>query len=251
MIILSQPVFPGGRGAHRHAAASPKRNCFFCCGSLSFFRGAPLSAQTTAAAMSHEDVDSRFMAKCQMHGTTIMEIQAERERQKAGAPPMPSLLQQIVTDQHLAKDYGAIEQRMRAAAVMRADPKSRQKKPTTEIEKLVAAAPKSSAQVIGYHDVPTLVPPPPPPKPKNELASMRSYYPVTEGHEYGFHMNFAADDSKQVREADALLASLRPEQVKADPQLANALRKIQGRAVQMGRNFGGNGQPKGLTFKQR
>ena len=199
--------------------------------------------------MAAESFDSRFMAKCELHGTTIIDIQQERERQKANAPVMPSLLQKIVTDHHMSKDFAAIEARLRASAAVRADPKSRQKKPTTEIEKLVAAAPKSSAQVIGYHDVPTLVPPPPPPKPKDELQKMRSYYPITEGHEYGFHTNFSAADAKQVREADTLLASLKADQVKGDKQMADALRTIRQRALHMANNHSGNGQPKGLVLK--
>ena len=79
---------------------------------------------------------------------------------------------------------------------------------------------------------------------------MRTYYPITEGHSYGFHHNFSAADASLARDADAMLAKLTPEQVKGDPQVAAALKAIQKRTLNLGKAYGGNGMPRGLSLKQ-
>ena len=66
-----------------------------------------------------DDVDMNFLRKVERHGETLNELMAERERQLANAPRMPSVLQEIVTEHHLKRDEAAIEKRLREAALTR------------------------------------------------------------------------------------------------------------------------------------
>ena len=196
------------------------------------------------------DVDSKFIAKCELIGNTIVEVAAERERQKANAPRLPSMLQELVTKQYLERDDAAIEKRISEAARLRANPKLRQKKPVTEAELLVAQAPKSSAQVIGHHKVFELKPVAPKPKKTDELSVMRTYYPQSEGHAYGFHHQFSVQDANEAASATEITGKLTVAQIKSDPKLAKALATMKERVVRLGSTMDSMGQTRGIKFRQ-
>ena len=193
-----------------------------------------------------------FVKKCEVYGNAIREVRAERERQLANAPVLPSAFSDIQTSHMVQRDETAIAEKCRANALMRLKPSSRRKPPTTEIEKLVAMAPKTSSQVVGFHEVPTfMTEPPKPPPPTDELSKMRSYYPRSEGHAPGFHHDFSAQMAREAKEADALLSTLTAQQAQADPQLAKALKTIKARAVSIGGRYDNSGVPKGISTKAR
>ena len=189
------------------------------------------------------------MGKAAVYGNTIVEVQKERERQMQNAPRSPSMLQEIIASHMMQRDDEAIEARLRASAKLRANPASYRKVPVTEMEKLVADAPKSSAQVIGNHKVPTLTALPEKKK-KNptELDRMRSYYPGTESAAIGFHFDFATQSDTMAKEADALIGGLSLQQAK-DPKIAAALAAIQQRTMTLGKHAANNGVPRGVQRK--
>jgi hypothetical protein len=199
-----------------------------------------------------KDIDMTFVKKCEHYGNAIREVRLERERQLANAPYLPSAYSDIQTSHMLQRDDEAINAKCRANAVLRLKPSSRRKPPTTEIEKLVAMAPKTSSQVVGFHGVPDfLTEPPKPPPPTDELSKMRSYYPRSEGHAPGFHHDFSAQMAREAKEADGMLSTLTAAQLKADPQLAKALKTIKQRAVSIGGRYDNSGVPKGIATKAR
>ena len=110
---------------------------------------------------------------------------------------------------HMSRDQGAIDAKLRKAAYDRAHPMQK-KKPTTEMERIIAEDPKTSAQVIGHHRVPQLPPPPPPPPPKDELTKMRTVFPRTTNGETGFHYDFAREEKKEARKASDFINQLTP-----------------------------------------
>ena len=195
-------------------------------------------------------VDMMFIKKAEVQGNTLVEIAREREAQMRNAPRQPSILQEIVTAHMLARDDEAIEKRLRAAALVRAKPNSRQKPPSTEIEILVAGAPKTSAQVVGYHEVPKFTPLPVPPKKLDELGRMRTYYPQTQGGTYGFHHDFTNQSATMAKEATELVGALSIKQVKKDPEMAAALAAIKRRTLDLGRNHGSDGVARGVQRKR-
>ena len=205
-----------------------------------------------AAAAMDNGVDARYMTKMAMYGNTIKEVGIERERQTANAPPQPTMLSNIIMEHMVKRDNVGIEQRLRANAKIRAQPQSRRKVPTTEIEKLVAMAPKSSAQEVGFHVVPEMTPVTPPAgPPRDELARMRTYFPRSEAGAIGFHRDFEGINSKEAKDATAMLGGLTAAQIQADPQLAKALATIKQRTTQLGQRYGHDGVPRGVKTLKR
>lgn len=201
--------------------------------------------------MANEGFDSKFLQKCEVYGATIVEVRKERERQMANAPPQPSLLQELVTQQYLQRDDAAQQKRLMEAAILRANPKSRQKKPVTEAELLVAQAPKSSAQVIGHHKVMKVTPLPKAPAKTDELSKMRTYYPQSEGHAYGFHHQFSAQDASEAKKATSMMSALTAQQLKSDPAMAKALTTMKKRVIKLGNTMDSMGQTRGIVTKPR
>jgi len=197
-----------------------------------------------------EGVDSRFMKKTEVYGATLIEVAQERERQIKAAPHQPSVLSELITAHMATRDEAAIAAQMRESARLRANPKLRRKVPTTEMELLVAGAPKTSAQVVGYHEVPHVAPLPETAKAApSELEKMRRIFPRTECGVAGFHTNFAAQAATEATEMSTLIGGLSAAQVAADPKMASALAKIKRRTTDLGRMCGSDGVPRGVAYK--
>ena len=109
--------------------------------------------------------------------------------------------------------------------------------------------PKSSAQVIGSHKVPQLTKPPPPKRTDGELGRMRDIFPGATAGEVGFHHDFDGERRRDAAAASQLMSGLSLKQVRGDPQLAAALRTLQGSVLRESRRFGFDGAQKGV--KQR
>ena len=183
-------------------------------------------------------------------GKKIVELREERARQKANAPVLPSKLAAIMTNHHMAKDQVAIEAQLRKAAYHRAHPIVH-KEPTTEMERIIADDPKTSAQVIGSHRVPQLPPPPPSPPPLDELARMRTIFPMSTAAEVGFHHDFSKSNTKEAQKANQLIGGLTAAQLQADPKLANALSSLRTVVLDKAKRSGADGRPAGVKTKQR
>ena len=192
--------------------------------------------------------DLGTLEKFAKHGATLVEVQRERERQRANAPVLPSKMAQVMINYHMSRDQGAIDAKLRKAAYDRAHPVQK-KKPTTEMERIIAEDPKTSAQVIGHHRVPQLPPPPPPPPPKDELTKMRTVFPRTTNGETGFHYDFAREEKKEARKASDFINQLTPEQVQADPAMAKALATIRSRVLVQAQRSGADGIQQGVYTK--
>ena len=184
-------------------------------------------------------------------GNALVEIQAERERQIARAPPGPSNFAGIVTKHYQGKDEEAVMAQVRVNAIKRANPNPK-KVPVTEMEKLIADAPKTSAQVIGTHKVPSDVwLDKGPPKKLTQLQQMYKIYPQTTSAEAGFHYNFEQANTREAKDAAALMDTLSVKQVKHDPQLAAALTKIKSRAQYVGRMHDHSGAQRGVQTRKQ
>jgi len=166
--------------------------------------------------------------KYQAFGATLREVAEERERQAAVRERMPgAALAKMLTVQMSKNADTAVHDRIIAAAIRRANPNERAP-PTTEIERLVAQEPKSSAQVIGHHRVPNLKPPPPKARQKiSEIERMRTVFPGRESGVVGFHHDFGEAKIRDAAEAQELLSRLKANHVQKDKELANALGLLQ------------------------
>ena len=189
------------------------------------------------------------LAKYKRLGDALVEIQAERERQKARAPPLPTMLATIMNTHYQNRDEDAILQKVHAAAKVRAAPNPK-KVPVTELEKLVADAPKTSAQVIGTHKVPSSVwMDKGPPKKLSQLEEMYKIFPRTTAGEAGFHHNFEQANAHDAKKASALMQTLSAKQVAADPQMAAALAKLKSHVVHVGRMHNSSGVQRGVQTR--
>ena len=190
------------------------------------------------------------LKKFEEMGVKIVELREERARQKANAPTLPSKLADIMTNHHMAKDQVAIEAKLRKAAYHRAHPVVH-KEPTTEMERIIADNPRTSAQVIGSHRVPQLPPAPPPPPPMDELARMRTIFPMNTAGEVGFHHNFSNSNATEASNASQLVGGLTATQLQADPKLAKALGSLRAVVLDKAKRSGADGVPQGVRTKQR
>ena len=188
--------------------------------------------------------------KFERFGHTIHEVQQERARQRMSAPPLPTKLSEIMMNHHASQDKDAIERRLKEAAYKKVHPNEK-KAPRSEMERIIALDPKTSAQVIGHHRVPQLPPPPRPPPPVDELARMRTVFPRTTGGECGFHHDFAESDKREAKDAARLVAGLTAAQLKADPKMANALSSLRAHVLDAARKSGNDGVPTGIKTTRR
>jgi hypothetical protein len=193
-----------------------------------------------------EELNRGQLNKYRVFGDTLVEIAAERQRQRAGAPMLPTMLATIMNDHYSQRDEAAVHAQILAAAKVRAMPNPK-KEPKTEMEVLVADAPKTSAQVIGTHKIPKVTHKPPPPPKQDELSKMRVVFPRTTGGECGFHHHFARADALEAKQATRMIGGLTAAQVAADPKLAAALTKLKAHVVDAGRMRSHSGVPRGVA----
>jgi hypothetical protein len=179
------------------------------------------------------NADSKFLTKAALYGATLVEVAAERERQIKAAPRQPSLLSEIVAGQMLGRDEEALKKQLRASAKLLAQPGSNRPPPVTEIEKLLAAAPKTEAQNYGYHKVPHVSAPPAPAPVRSD--DPRALFPRTEAGMCGFHHDFRKQRMSEVSEARGLVQGLTMQQVQGDKKLATALATIRRRSTELER----------------
>ena len=199
------------------------------------------------------------LAKMTRHGDTLAELRLERARQIRHAPIAPAALAACIADHTEGRDPEANDAQLRAAAVARVarqrpparghEPPNPRKPPTTEIEQLLADAPRSSAQVIGYHKVPQLAPPPPPGPPADELARMRAVFPRSTAGECGFHANFALARNKDASSMTVLADSLTAKHA-ADPEVREALQTLRARVMKESIRSSGDGVLRGVQRRK-
>jgi hypothetical protein len=215
---------------------------------FNFLRGSSLLRSVAMAT------DLGQMAKYVAFGHTLASVTRERERQSALRESQPgAALARILERGHGHNDSPEVLEQMRIAAVRKAFPNRQVREPQTEKEKLLAWMPKSSAQVIGRHDVPDVAIPPP--RPRNpemdqELVRMQQIFPLKASGEVGFHHDFGTAKTQDAREAQMLIDALKPQQVARDPQLAAALAKLQAVVETKARYKNATGAPRGVQQRR-
>ena len=193
--------------------------------------------------------DLGFLKKVAVMGETLVSVQQERKRQMANAPHGPSFLAQLYVKQAAARD-GTEEARMWEAAAVRAAPtRANKKPPTTEMEQIIADAPKTSAQVVGHHKVPVLPPEPPKAGPSSDLERMRAVFPRTTNCEAGHHHDFFRQQTREAREATAMVDKLSVAQVRGDAKMTAALKALRGRVNERAVHHSVTGVPKGIAMR--
>ncbi len=167
-----------------------------------------------------------LMQKMEKYGSTLVEIQEERERVLARRRGDPAgALSEVLARQAEAQ----------ATRRPRTPPRLRTKQ-YTEAQQLLAAQPQSSAQVIGYHKVPELPPVQKPKKELDELGRMRTIFPLATSQEVGFHHDFTVERDATLRSATRVGADLRgiePRAARDDPEMVRALSKLRERVHQL------------------
>lgn len=191
------------------------------------------------------------MLKYYNYGASIKEVADEREKQTKIRDLMPGApLAKLMTRQMVKNQDPALYDRMRDSAIARAHPNTH-KEPSNEIERLVADEPKSSAQVIGHHKVPSVhIPPRKRTEELSEIERMRTVFPGRESGMVGFHHDFGLAKQREAAEAEKLVGRLTVQEVKKDAELVRALSLLKGHAISQSGMKDVMGNERGIVRKR-
>lgn len=177
---------------------------------------------------------------------TLAQVRAARAREDgAGVSPVTATPAQVrgerdrvsmEQESHPSSGLASIMAGKHAEILARRPPPLPPQREPSELERRLRDGPQSTAQEIGHHAMPEAAPPPTPgldPSKRGELEALRRIFPNSTQRELGFHHNFRDGRAQKVAEARAVAATLTPEHVKADPQLADAIAFMRSRVVNL------------------
>jgi hypothetical protein len=170
------------------------------------------------------------MIKYYAYGASLKATSDERAKQEALRDKMPyaKFAKMIAKQPEMTPET---HERILAEAIRRSKPNARPA-PVTEMERLIASEPKSSAQVIGHHAVPDITIPPRKRRDNmSELEQMRTIWPERESHMVGFHHDFGVARVREAAEANELVSRLSADRVRKDEKLATALTLLKNHVI--------------------